>query len=889
MNMSQDKAEKVMKLTLPPLITAIIMLLLFALNGMYPFGEVSIAWSDGIGQFIPLLDVLKDVLDGRSSLLFNFQVSGGTNFFGIFFYYLSSPFNLLVKFVDKENVPGLFNVLVMLKMAAAAFAAAYCFSVLHRNLRAFWVVLFSLIYAFSGYVMMYYLIVIWLDLVYLFPLLILGLHRIVRERKPLMYLVILACSCLVNYYLTYMLGIFVLLFLGIYLVLNYRDRDCSRVCRQILLSSLGAFLIAAAVWLPSFMQYQDSARGETTAVQTIAVKRLFLHNYETSLPLLMAQALPWVLVLGGLVQRLKRSKENNLWLLLLILTVVPFIIEPVNLLWHTGNYMCFPCRFSFITVFLALLCSAYVVEEKKTEEERAGKAAAYGSIVVGLLLLGGAGWFVLTILNGHISEIGRYVRTLWADAQSFKYMGCFFAVFSVLYGWAYRAYCRNYLSKRVFYIFLGCIFFLELLVSCDIYFVYCAKIHESSNRQKIAAYDLCGRIEDDEFYRVKSRALFHSDNCIGSLGYNSISSYTSLNDRGYMETMKRLGYSGAWMGLASYGGTELTDALLSIKYEIDGSGEDKEEVYKSPSGSIARLPYSLPMGVYLKKGTLEKAEYFPEKWKRMDVQRFVGKHIVGENIVRYYYPEKKLHKRKGYYTFKKGTRLDYKIRIDNESSLYLDIYDHFSTRLNDPLFNAAEVRLNGKKLNDKYPIKNNNGFLRLGTYRDETAAVSLRFTKDVKCRSFGIFGLDVKKLLDACQQAQGADLRVQGSGLYGKCYAPADCSLFVSLPYRDNFVITINGERVSYRRAFSDFIVFDIPQGENEISISYIPRGLALGVCISCAGLILSVGYVRLSARLEEKLGEDKYTKVISGTICAAVCFGVYILPVLIKLYCLVG
>lgn len=861
------------------------MLAVFAANGMYPFGDISIAWSDGIGQVVPMLAVFKDVLDGQSSLFLNFQISGGANFYGIFLFFLASPFSLLVKLVDKGNLPGFFNVLIALKMAAAAFTAAYCLTCLRKKLDIFWVVLFSLTYSFCGYVMMYYLIMIWLDMAYLFPLLIVGLHRLTKERQPLLFIAVLAVSCMVSYYITYMLGIFILLYTGGYLMLNYREKDCSRVCRQILLSSLLAFLLSAVFWLPSFMQYQTSARGEKTIVQTIASKKLFLHRYETSLPLLLAQALPWVLILRGLISRRQRSQEHNLYLLLLALTLIPFVVEPINLLWHTGNYMCFPCRFSFITIFLALLCSAYTVEEEAIKEQESGKLAAYGSIVLGLLLLGGGAWGIASVLNSNISAIGKYVATLWADAQSIKYLSCFFLTIFTLYSLAYWAYWRRLFSKNVLFVFLGCIFCLELLVNSDVYFVHCARIHEKSNRAKVAAYDLCRRIEDSEFYRVKSRQSFHSANCIGSLGYNSLASYTSLNDHEYMKVMKRFGYSGAWMGTSSYGGTELTDALLSVKYEINGKGQEKREIYSSAAGSIVSLPYSLPMGVFLKKGALEKAEYLPEKLERADIQSFLSQHVVGEDIVQRYRPKQAIKKSQGFYNIKKGTRAEYDVRVNEETSLYLDMFDRFSTRLSNPLYEAAEIRVNGKKLRDKYPNKKHNGLLYLGTYEDTSVKVSLRFKKKVKCRSFGLFGLEVGKLKEYCRNAQGADLHVQGSGLSGRCSTPEDCSLFVSVPYSDSFTIKVNGEKTDYKRAFADFLVFDLPKGENEISIEFIPKGLKLGGVISCLGLLLSVCYIKLSLRLENMLGDDKATKIITAAICSVAVLGVYVLPVLVKVF----
>lgn len=90
----------------------------------------------------------------------------------------------------------------------------------------------------------------------------------------------------------------------------------------------------------------------------------------------------------------------------------------------------------------------------------------------------------------------------------------------------------------------------------------------AANHQKIM--DLSDRLDETEgFYRVKTASKLFEVNLVGSMGYNSLSHYTSLTSRDYMYMMKQLGYSSYWMEVGSYGGTELTDALLSVKYLIE--------------------------------------------------------------------------------------------------------------------------------------------------------------------------------------------------------------------------------------------------------------------------------------------------------------------------------
>lgn len=78
-------------------------------------------------QVLPFLLDLKDILSGQGNLFLNMQNGGGMNFWGVFLFFLSSPFSLLTVFVDKQDMQLFMNVLVALKMAACALAASVFF------------------------------------------------------------------------------------------------------------------------------------------------------------------------------------------------------------------------------------------------------------------------------------------------------------------------------------------------------------------------------------------------------------------------------------------------------------------------------------------------------------------------------------------------------------------------------------------------------------------------------------------------------------------------------------------------------------------------------------------------------------------------------------------
>ena len=90
----------------------------------------------------------------------------------------------------------------------------------HCHTRDFGIAFFGISYALSGYMAAYSWNIMWLDCIILFPLIVLGLERLVREGKGLMYCMALGLSILSNYYISIMTCIFMVLYFGALLVLD---------------------------------------------------------------------------------------------------------------------------------------------------------------------------------------------------------------------------------------------------------------------------------------------------------------------------------------------------------------------------------------------------------------------------------------------------------------------------------------------------------------------------------------------------------------------------------------------------------------------------------------------------------------------------------------------
>ena len=142
--------RKVARYFAAPLSVFLVFLFVAKRGDLYPFGSKSISWCDMNQQVIPILCNLKDVFDGKSSFFISYENAGGMNFYGVYMFYVSSPLDILVAFVEKENMSLFVNVLVMLKMILAGGFSFVFFEHKFGEKNFLLNLAISVLYSFSG-------------------------------------------------------------------------------------------------------------------------------------------------------------------------------------------------------------------------------------------------------------------------------------------------------------------------------------------------------------------------------------------------------------------------------------------------------------------------------------------------------------------------------------------------------------------------------------------------------------------------------------------------------------------------------------------------------------------------------------------------------------------
>ena len=70
-----------------------LLLALYALLGIAPFGEQALLLADGKGQYLSFFALYQDIFAGRADPFYSFGKLLGGPVSGLYAYYLASPFN----------------------------------------------------------------------------------------------------------------------------------------------------------------------------------------------------------------------------------------------------------------------------------------------------------------------------------------------------------------------------------------------------------------------------------------------------------------------------------------------------------------------------------------------------------------------------------------------------------------------------------------------------------------------------------------------------------------------------------------------------------------------------------------------------------------------------
>ncbi len=381
--MIHKKGRERAVLLLSFLLPIIISLGIFIIQGIYPFGKRSFLFSDMYHQYMPFFSEFLRKIKGGEGLGYSYNVGIGSNFLALYVYYLASPFHWLAFLVPQAHLMEFMSYLVVLKLGLCGLT--FCLYLQKHFRETDWGALFfSVFYAMSGFIAAYNWNIMWLDCVVLFPLVILGLERLVQEGKCFFYCIMLSLCILTNYYLSIMICIYLVLYF-IVLFVNERQsfRMHLRMVFQFAAYSLLAGGMAAVLLIPEVSAILATDFGDMDfpkkvvsyfSVLDMLARHCMCVAAERGLdhwPNLYCGVAVFLFVPMYALNDKIPIKRRFCHLALAGILLLSFATNLLDFIWHGLNYPdSLPARQSFIYIFLVLaMCyEAYRHKEEVSEK-----------------------------------------------------------------------------------------------------------------------------------------------------------------------------------------------------------------------------------------------------------------------------------------------------------------------------------------------------------------------------------------------------------------------------------------------------------------------------------------------------------------------------------------
>lgn len=834
---------------------------IYLMKGFYPFGNGSIVITDLYSQYVPLLYRFYDVVAGEKNLFLDFAVSGGANLYADTINEALNPFNYVLFLFGREMLYKAVNVVLLLYAAAAAASADFFLLKVWPDQKK-WNLILSLCYALSGYLVYNYQIIKWMYFPVLFPLFGLALLRLLKEKKGGWYAVLLGYQLVLSIQLGFMTLLFVLFGSGIYFYTCVKKEDRTALMCRLGWYTLGGVLLSCVVLAPNVLILLDSSRAGENLSYFGVMKRhglddLFERLFQIAHPVLLSLFL-WLALKWERRRREAAAKgmrpgsgpEGNGGRFLLLLNGflwLTVLLEPANLLWHMGSYVCFPVRYAYMVLFSGICLIKWMLvnegEETPNKGEgqhlENGRKEALGLLLclAAVLLCLGAIWLTL---RKETPIVQAFSSLAISKAPGTLVQVC--VILSMLFAAALCAVrAGNIRRQSVLLITILCSLCLNL-------FFFLPKDYEVRLENE-EAYKALTRQAQEEKESVLNREKEEPGWPLNAALVNkksSLTGYFPTAGRDFQKVMGELGYLVPWVATQSVGGTAISDDLLSMGLLLDGTAEELQ-----PCGSSV-LDRQEELSVFATgKSYLTRAA-----WSELEPEEDGSVHVT----------------------------------VEGRKTIYLDpgmTADCFAVWVNGAQVEVPEAASSFSP----------HRIVELGTF--ENCEVAIRVTENV--RMDGVASMELGLLDRDGWERAAEEMRAAGCGALTEeelsidpargeigiklSGVPAGKTIFLPFAALNGWKCELNGKNVDIVPVWGGFLGIETENGVNEVELRFTPPGLMPGLWLSALGAagLAADALLGRKRRLQDSAAKKGALAAVTGVLYRVLWFGglaaVYVLP----------
>lgn len=861
--------------------TAAIMTVVYFCYDLAPFGDVTILRMDLYHQYGPLFAELYERVTNLDSFLYSWKSGGGSSFLGNFYNYLSSPLAILMVMFGHKNMPEAISAMIFLKSVFASFTFAYFLSKKYKTQTPL-VSAFGVLYACSGYFIAYYWNVMWIDAFYLFPLVMLGIELLIKERKMKLYTITLALTLITNYYMGYMVCIFsVLYFIYCYFATyDFSDTYFGKLAKRekgikgffswaynnlrnskfidsgvrFAFSSIGAALLSCFAIIPVFFILKSCSATSGSWPQEFKTYFSifdFLANHlayldptirssgTDVLPNVYCGILTVMLVPLFIFSNKISLKEKIFSIGILGVMFASCYTNYLNFIWHGFHFPNdLPYRFSYMYSFLLLIFAFRALMNIKEYTTR--QILGSGVATVFFIIL------VQEIGSKNFSETGVWI--------CIAFIGIYCMALGILKNDKYPAIAA------------------AALILCSVCAEYTvANTNNYSMDQTktnfVGDYDNFTQIkskideyEGNDYYRMELTSLrARMDPCW--YYYNGVSTFSSMAYEKVSNMQSHLGMFSNYINSYTYHRqTPVYNAFFALDYIVDNSTASKAAMNPQLYKEIASVDkytayenlYQLPIAFRVNEEILQWSHDNPNPFEVQSglFGNATGIHNVytdmemtslsGNGVDCYDLSESE----NGYYPYTvsdpsmASASFEFTVKESGNAYLYLKSSNNDIDSITVTLPDGTAI----SQYIDTKPHILDLGYLKKG----QIISIYAPFT-EAKDGYLYLFGVTLNKAAfekgyNALKKDSLNVTKFDETIIEGKINVSEDGILYTSINYDEGWAVYIDGEKVSKDKLYDigdkALLGVEITKGTHNITLKYTPRGLYLGCIISFVTLI---------------------------------------------------
>lgn len=823
-------------------------------------GKYSIIYGDSIEIFVPAIkSFLRDIINGES-IYYSWNNSMGMNssFYNAAFanvFSITTPVYFLLYKTD-----FMFATCIALSIKAGLAALFFYMYITYAfKCKGFFSSIFSICYSMCSFNTYYCLTnTIWSDGVFLLPLILYLIHRLIKENKFIFLPIAYFYLFITQFYMGYVIGFFSLIYFILVLIIVERKQN-KELLHKIIVWGLCVLIsigLSAFLLLPAALYYLKNPVLDSTTIESLNVNIIDIFNQFLPLeyngmrglyPYLYCGTITIIFATSFFINKSIDRLKKIFWGILLTLMMISCVVLPLYLFWHAFDAPDgWGFRFSFLISFI--LCAISAIE-----------LSSIDSINI-------KNTFIISVVWLLIYVVEYFVQLKFhSDVVTNSLLGGIVVFFILLLNnnllYLYQKFKNNIKYNNVFVLLLVLFVGTELIFNAcycvngfdGVSYVYSDAVSLLNDSNNEMLNELSSK--DSDFYRINvmNDFLYNGDSMFG---YNGVSDFGTSENYVLRNSLSKLGLYSSPRITLSTGLTDFTKMILSVRYDVISVMYQAYTIIENQHALIYDNDKILNLGFLVNKDVCDVKLEGYDSFKNINE---LASAMIGKKSEIYskcppsklYYIEDGISVKEidGQILYEVNDEMDshnlYVMYPDDGKQKYIQFsYDTPSLyKVNSPIIDGTE------NMYDEYSRLSSSYIKPMDHIADDYSITIIMndWTVDsVNAPIYYVYDFNVDELEKVYNELSVTQLNVVDfKDGYVKGNIKVDDNdkvLFTSIPYDDDWSVYVDGQKVDKLKLVNDaFLGVKLDKGEHEIEFVFNAKGSKEGIIISLISLCIYV------------------------------------------------